>query len=180
MSFQTKLAILTLITVAIALAVLASGPRAMSVRVPVRSRPGPVALWLAVVAGALIVVGFVSHTILRHVIQIAPLVVALGLLLRGSSTGVSAAAPLFAFWLLIMGAIWLFLLGIARIFSGTFTRAEVILTIVIGVASMLGLAATRRHGSTASWVGRASVVIAFALMQFAALWVSVQPYFATR
>jgi hypothetical protein len=180
MSFQLKLVIVAVIAVVIALAVLRPKPKATSSRVPADSRLNPVAMWLAVVAGALIVVGFVSGTILRHVIQIAPLVVAGGLLLRGSSLGVSAAAPLFAFWFLIMGAIWLFLLGIARIFSGTFSPAEVTLTIIIGVASMLGLAAAWRQGVTASWGARAGIVIAFTLMQFAAMFISVLPFAASR
>ena len=44
-------------------------------------------------------------------VQIAPLVLALVLLFRRSVWGVVAAVPLFAFWLLIMGGIWLFLLA---------------------------------------------------------------------
>lgn len=180
MTFQLKIAIVTCLAIAIALAVLARKPGATPLRLPAASRSNPVALWLAVVAGALIVVGFVSGTILRHVIQIAPLVVALGLLLRGSGLGVSAAAPLFAVWLLIMGGIWLFLLGLARIFSGTFTPAEVTLTIIIGAGSMLGLAAAWRQRIAASWGARLGVVITFALMQFAALWISVLPFAATR
>jgi hypothetical protein len=182
MSFQLKLAIVAAITVVIALAVLRRKPNTTLSRGHASSRSSlnPVAMWLAVVAGGLIVVGFVSGTILRHVIQIAPFVVAGGLLLRGSSLGVSAAAPLFAFWLLIMAAIWLFLLGIARIFGGTFTPAEVTLTIIIGVGSMLGLASAWRQGITTSWAAGAGVVIVFALMQFAAMLISMMPFAANR
>jgi len=180
MTFQLRLAIITVLAIALA-AVIVRTPTApaMSSRVRVTSRlGGPIAMWLAVVAGALLVVGIVSNTMLRHLIQIAPLVGALGLLLRGSGLGVSAAAPLFAFWLLVMAAIWLFLLGIARIFTGTFTPAEVTLTIIIGVASALGVAAAWRRGATGPWPARVATVISFALMQFAAMWISVQPFVA--
>jgi hypothetical protein len=172
-TFQLKLAIVTLLAVGMAVTILTLRPVGASAREP--SGPGgPIALWLGIVAGALVVVGVVSHTLLRHLIQIAPLVAALGLLLSRSSLGVSAAAPLFSFWLLIMGAIWLFLLGIARIFTGTFTPAEVTLTIVIGVASALGLAAAWRQGPGGPTPARLSTVIAFAVLQFAAMWISVQ------
>lgn len=80
-------------------------------------RVGAVAMCVGIVASALIVVGFVSHTLSLHFIQIGPLVLALALLRFRSRAGVLAAAPLFAFWILVMGGIWLFLLGVARIFS---------------------------------------------------------------
>src|SRR3954466_5563526 len=145
MTFQQKLMIITAVAAILAVAVLSRKPVSTSspVRVTSESR-GLVAAWLAIIAAALIVVGIVSQTLLRHFVQIAPLVVALSLLPRRSAWFISAAAPLFAFWLLIMTAIWLFLLGVARIVTGTFTPAEVTLTVIIGVASFLGLGTAYR------------------------------------
>src|SRR6185503_17523256 len=137
-------------------------------------------LWLAVVAASLLVVGVVSHTLVRHGVQTAPLVVALGLLAWRPAWGVTAAAPLFGFWLLIMGAIWLFLLGVARLVSGTFTPVETTLTLIIGAACLLGLGATFRRGTTLAVVATVCTVAAFALLQFAAMWLSMQPYIARR
>ena len=57
---------------------------------------------------------------------------------RRPAWGVSAAATLLAFWFLVMGAIWLFLLGVARIFTGTFTTAEIALTVLIGIGASFG------------------------------------------
>jgi hypothetical protein len=135
---------------------------------------------LATVAGALIAVGLVSSTVLRHVIQIAPIVIALGIQLRRFEWGASAAAPLFAFWFLLMGAIWLFLLGVARLVSGRFTAAEVILTVVIGAASLIGFAAVSRRGAAIGLKPRLAIVAFFAAMLFAAVWVSLQPFAARR
>lgn len=181
MTFQQKLMIVTVLAMVIAVAALTRTPVATPSPVRATSRlGGAVAAWLAVVAGALIVVGIVSHTLLRHFIQIAPLIGALILLLRRPAFGVSAAVPLFAFWFLTMGAIWLFLLGVARIFTGTFTPAEVTLKIVIGVTSVLGLAAAHRRGTTAPVAARLGTIVGFALLQFAAMWVSVQPFVARR
>ena len=177
MTFLQKLFIISVLSAILALAVLT--PRPASTTSPARGPSalgGLVAVWLAVVAVALIVVGIVSQTLLRHLIQIAPLVVALGLLARRPAWGVSAAAPLFAFWLFIMGAIWLFLLGVARIVSGTFAPTEIALTIIIGVASLLGLRTAHRRGTTLTLQARLGTVTAFAVLQFAAVWLSVQPF----
>lgn len=139
-----------------------------------------VTLWLAVAAGSLLVVGVVSHTLLRHVVQIAPLLLALGLLAWRPEWGVAAAAPLFGFWLLIMTAIWLFLLGVARLVSGTFTPVEIALTLIIGAACLLGLRTTVRRGTTLAMAAAISTAAAFAVLQFGAMWLSMQPYLAGR
>ena len=71
-----------------------------------------------------------------------------------------AALPSFAFWLFLMIAIWLFLLGWARIVSETFTLTEIAMTIGVGAASTLGIVtglrmrtATRRAVATATVLG---------------------------
>ena len=71
---------------------------------------------------ALLVVGAVSHGLLRHVVQAAPLWIAVALGARRSSSSKWAALPCFLFWLLLMTAIWLFPLGWSRIISELFPR----------------------------------------------------------
>jgi hypothetical protein len=177
MAFQQRLMIITVLAAALALPVVA---RRASETAHIRSHfGGQMAIWLLVVASALVVVGVVSQTLVRHAIQIAPLAIALGLLAFRPAWAVSAAAPLFAFWFLIMGAIWLFLLGIARILTGTFSTAEVTLTVIIGVASALGLGAAYRRGITGSMVVHLGTIGVFAILQFVALWLSTQS-FVTR
>src|SRR5262245_44334496 len=174
MSFLFRLAVITILAVVMALPALAR-PRSSADRFD-----GRVTAALLIVAGSLIVVGLVSDTLLRHVIQIAPLVIALALLFGRSSIGVSAAVPLFAFWLLIMCAIWLFLLGIARIFSGRFTPIEIALTIVIGLSCAFGLVSTWRRGLPSSRFAGTITIVAFAFLQFAAMVLSVQPFASGR
>jgi hypothetical protein len=135
----------------------------------------PVSAWLAAIAGSLLIVGVVSGTLIRHVIQIAPLVLAL-LLVRRSPAAASAAAPLFAFWLLVMLGIWSFFLGIARIFPGTFTPLEIALTIIIGIASLTGLVTTARSRSTIPMPARLALIAGFAVLQCVAMWTSMQPF----
>jgi hypothetical protein len=179
MTFVQKLILISGAAAVIAAVVLRRGPVSAH-RSRSTSAFGDLALSLAAVTGSLLVVGVVSDTFLRHVVQIAPLVVALGLVLGRSESGVSAAAPLFAFWFLVMGAIWLFLLGLARIFTGRFTPVEVALTIVIGAASLLGLFAALKRGSTAGPVARLATIGVFALLQCAAMWLSTQPFITQR
>jgi hypothetical protein len=119
------------------------------------------------VAVSLLLVGVVSGTLLRHVLQILPLVVVLVALLRGAAWAPGAALALFLFWLALMVIIWLFLLGVTRVISGTFTPAEVALTVVIGVCCSGGSAAVlvpplgsgRLRGAVA-FLGAAAVQVA--------------------
>ena len=148
-----------------------------------RAKPGvgsSTATYLAIIAAALLLVGVVSRTPIRHLVQIAPLVLALVFSYRRSVWGVVAAVPLFAFWLLIMSGIWLFLLGIARVFPGTFSPIEITLTLVIGTASIAGLAAAYRQNVSTPVAARLVTVIVFAILQFGAMWLSVQPFVARR
>lgn len=97
------------------------------------------AMCLAGVCIALIVVGLVSNTLVRHLIQIAPVVMILTAVLTRRKWAVFAAFPLFIFWLLIMVFIWLYLLKIATITRGHFTVPEILLTIVIGICCVYGI-----------------------------------------
>jgi hypothetical protein len=181
MSFLTKLLIINGLAIAVALIVVARKPATGASSNGAKLRAiAPLATSVAVAAGALLVVGIVSHTLIRHLIQIVPLILSLILLIRRSAMGVAAAAPLLAFWFLIMGGIWLFLLGFARIFTGTFSPIEIALTVVIGSASLFGIAMAYRQRIKASFISRLSTVIGFAVLQLVAMWISIQPFVARR
>jgi len=173
MTTLQKLQITAALSVVASLTVLGRQPHAGSPIARFRAM-APASAWLGVVAASLLIVGVVSQTLLRHVVQITPLILALVLLGRWPG-GADAAAPLFAFWLLVMLGIWSFLLGIARIFPGTFTRPEIALTIVIAAASLAGLAATGGRGTTVSTAARFALVVGFGFLQYAAMWISAQP-----
>lgn len=136
-----------------------------------------VALTLACIAIALLLVGIQSATLIRHVIQIAPALVALAATVRKPEWGAWPALPIYLAWLFVMSSIWLYLLGIARVVTGTFTPVEVVLTIVIGASEVLGLAAAVRTPCTASAAGRAVLFAIFAALQVGAVWYSLAgPY----
>jgi hypothetical protein len=133
-----------------------------------------------VVIAALLVVGAVSHGIIRHVVQTSPLWIAIVLGIRHSGWTKWAALPCFVFWLLIMISIWLFLLGWARIISGTFSATEIAMTLIVGLASMAGtLRAARIRGGVSPWRATA-IVLLVAALQIAALRVSLLPQIAHR
>ena len=102
------------------------------------------AISLAVLMVALMCVGVVSHTIARHLVQVIPALIALILVARQSPLASSAAAPILTFWLGVTINIWLFVLGIARIFTGTFSTVEIVLTIIIAAATAAGILAIVR------------------------------------
>jgi hypothetical protein len=132
------------------------------------------AISLAILIVALLCVGVVSRTIVRHIIQAIPPVVALILVAAQSRLAPSAAAPICTFWLGVMINIWLFVLGIARIFSGTFSAVEIALTIVIALASGLGILSIVRWGTRLTPAPRLATAAAFGVAQFAAMVASFQ------
>ena len=134
---------------------------------------------LAAVIVALLLVGVVSHTPVRHTIQVAPAAAVLAVALARVAWARFAAVAVFVFWLFIMSLIWLWLLGIARVITGTFTGAEVTLTVVIGLASAAGLVAAARARDASRWPARLAAFLVFAALQVGAMWLSLRPAFAS-
>jgi hypothetical protein len=134
---------------------------------------------LSSVALALIIVGVVSGTLRSHLVQIAPLVLLLVLPQRGQALIPVAAAAVFSWWLVTMAGIWLFLLGLSRFLTGRFSATEIVLTLVIGAASVIGLSASGRAGGIPLSKRLPTIVLAAGL-QSLALWLSYQPIVAGR
>jgi len=132
---------------------------------------------LGVILG-LILVGLVSHTPLRHLIQVSPAVLALVLVSRQVTWARFAAMPIVIFWLLIMFGIWLFLLGLANVITGTYSPMEIGLTVVIGLSCLVGLVASCRPSGGAAWGSGLLAFLGFAALQVAAMWVSLRPAFS--
>src|SRR5262245_14120133 len=132
------------------------------------------------VALSLLLVGVVSGTFTRHVIQIIPVALALITVRRHSIWGTYAALPIFIFWLFILTIIWLFLLVIAIFVTGRFTVVEVILTIPIGLSGILGIVTVIRYRPKAQLVTGALIFVLFAALQIIAVWLSFKRQFANR
>src|SRR5262249_11750527 len=141
--------------------------------------PISMAISIGIVALALSVVGVVSSTLRIHLVQISPLVLLIALLPRARGLGSAAAAAVLSWWLVTMSGIWLFLLGLSRFLTGRFSPIEILLTLVIGVACLAGLIASRRAGSIPLTV-RVPIVIISAGLQSLALWLSYQPIITGR
>ncbi len=106
---------------------------------PILNCPAGVALFL-------LIVGIVSGTVLRHAIQIIPLVACMIAIRQNDQFILPAALGLLVFWLMIVVLIWLILLGIARVVSGHYTSAEVLLTIIMAFISLYGIFRFARQG----------------------------------
>jgi len=126
---------------------------------------------------ALLIVGVVSATVLRHLIQTLPLWIVVGLGLRDSPWTRWAAFPVFGFWVALMALVWSFLLGWSRLITGTFSPVEIAMTVVTATAAVVGLVAGLRDGR-ATGLGGASLVAAAALLLQLGLFVlSFRPEF---
>jgi hypothetical protein len=139
-----------------------------------------VRLCLGALILGLLLVGLVSGTLLRHLVQVLPAAIALGLVWRRVPWATYSALPVFLFWLLVMLLIWLSLLGVASIITGTFSAAERILTLAIGLSAIVGSAGVLRTAVDVGWAKRALVFLAFAVFQVAAMWASLQPVVSHR
>ena len=127
---------------------------------------------------ALYIVGAVSHGSLRHEVQTLPLWVPIVAGFNKREFARWCALPCFLFWLLCMALIWLFLLGWSHIISGHFSPVEIAMTMVIGAASVLGIAMSLRG---VRWsIGGAALFVAFAVFQIAAFRVSMLPGIANQ
>lgn len=129
---------------------------------------------------ALLLVGVVSHLLLRHVVQVIPAVLALIFAICGGRAARYAALPVFLCWLFLMTLIWLFLLGLTRVISGHFTTTETLLTIVIGAASLWGLVLVLVLRFRAPLLPAIIYFIAFAALQWIFLRLSFLPAIAQR
>jgi hypothetical protein len=134
---------------------------------------------LAIVV-ALQVVGVVSHTSLRHIVQTLPLWFPIVLGFRRQDIAKWVALPCLVFWLGIVTLIWLFLLGWARIVSGTFTPVEVAMTFVIGLACVFGLGTAVRWRTATHPLVATTLTMLFAFLQVLAFRVSMLPSIASR
>jgi hypothetical protein len=93
------------------------------------------------------------------------------------------AVPCFVIWLTLMTLmtfIWLFLLGWARIVSGHFSPTEIVLTLIVGAASVTGLGVSLRWPTNFTWLKGLATAALLAVLQLAALRISFIPYIANH
>jgi hypothetical protein len=145
------------------------------------SRAKPVVLRCLIgLAFALLLVGVVSGTVLRHVVQILPIAVVTGILARRPDWGAYAAIPIFLFLIFIVMLIRLFLLGFSRIANGHYTPIEVVATFLMAGFSVVGVIRSVPVGRPLRAVERVLVFIVFAALQCGAMWVSFLEPIASR
>jgi len=129
---------------------------------------------------ALLIVGAVSSGVIRHIVQTSPLWIAIVLGAQRSHWVKWAAFPCFVFWLMLMTAIWFFLLGWARIVSGTFSPTEIVMTVIVGLASLVGMVGAWRVKSSARVWPAVGTVLLVAALQVGTFRLSLLPAIAHR
>jgi hypothetical protein len=118
--------------------------------------------------------------VLRHVVQTLPFWFAIALGFRHSRATGWIALPLFLCWLGLMCLIWLYLLRVSHVINGHFSPLEIAMTIVVGVASLIGIAMFWRFKSALSAATALIIFVVFAAFQLACLHVSFLPSIAHR
>lgn len=123
---------------------------------------------------SLLIVGVVSHTPIRHIIQLTPLLIVV--LFSKKPWMKYAAIAVLLFWLFIMSFIWLFLLGLSDIGRGTYSLTETIMTITIGISCVVGIISFFQIKSTSKTLTNIGVLVIFLLLQIAMMWISFQGF----
>lgn len=131
---------------------------------------------------ALYIVGAVSATpgSLRHEVQTLPLWFPIVTGFQRKEWAKWSALPCMVFWLVIMSFIWSFLLGWASPVSGTFNSTEIAMTLVVGAASVAGIVVCLRWRTATRPIAAAGMFLLFAVLQVAAMAISLTPYIARR
>jgi hypothetical protein len=148
---------------------------------PESSVPVAIALCcLTMILALLLGVGVPSNLVLRHLVQTAPLWIGVALGFRRSSAASWATLPLFLFWLFLMAMIWAYLLGFTKVLSGTFSRTEIAMTVIVGTAAVIGIASFVRFKSYLSVLSAGAWFVVMGAIQFACFRVSFLPEIAHR
>ena len=138
--------------------------------------PGRIFAWCALVAiAALITVGAVSNGVVRHIIQTLPLWIIVVLGLRDSALTKWAVLPIFLIWLIVMALIWLFLLRILHIVSGSFSPVEIAMTFAVGAGCLWAIVRFFTGKRSVPPLMAAATLAGAAMLQVGAIAISLQP-----
>jgi cation transport ATPase len=135
---------------------------------------------LAIIVALVGGVGLATGLIIRHVVQTAPLWIGLALGIRGSRAVGWFTAPIFAFWMVLMTLIWLYLAGWSTLLSGHFSPFETAMTLAVGAACAIGLWFDARSFAGVPATTAAGLFVIAAAAQSLCLRLSMLPGIARR
>jgi hypothetical protein len=85
-----------------------------------------------------------------------------------------ALAPFLA-WFVLMVLIWSYLLGISHLISGHFSPIEILMTIIVGLAALVGIGSFFRFRSSLSPLTAGLIFVLMTVFQVVCLRVSFLP-----
>ncbi len=85
------------------------------------------------------------------------------------------ALACFVFWLLLMTATWLSLLGWVQIVSGSFSPIEIAMTVIVGLASLIGIVNALGMKSGVHPWSAAAIILLIAVLQLVVFPLSFLP-----
>ena len=124
---------------------------------------------------SLYIVGIESHGIIRHIVQTAPLWIGVWLGWKDSQLTKWALLPCLVLWLVLMVNIWFLLLGLPHFLSGDFTPIEIVLTVIIGIACIIGITRGISERTSVPASRAAAVTAAVLIIQLLCLRISFLP-----
>jgi len=135
---------------------------------------------LAIIVALVGGVGLATGLVIRHLVQTAPVWIGVTLGMRGSRAVGWFTSPVFAFWLMLMTVIWLYLAGWSTLISGHFSPFEIAMTLVVGAACAIGLWLDARSLAGVRATTAAGLIVIAAAAQAFCFWLSMLPGIAQR
>lgn len=134
------------------------------------------ALPLWVLTGALLMVAFISDTLVRHLVQIIPVISVMVLARYRPRLGAAGAIPIFVFWLGISVLMALSLLRGPSVSAGGYFLMQALCTLALAIAGWMGVRRSWSTASSLSLPARGALILTFAVVQQLAVLTSSQSF----
>ena len=135
---------------------------------------------LGIILALVLGVGLATNLVLRHLVQTAPFWICVVLGFRHSRATYWAGLPLFLFWLILMALIWTYLLGISHVVTGHFSPIEIVMTLIVGASSVIGMGSLVRSQLSFPPARAAVLFVIMAIFQLVCFRLSLLPSIAHR
>ena len=134
-------------------------------------------VWLLCIVVLVVLEGYVANSAPRQFVQLLPVVLTIGLVLRFPPIAAYMAMGVFVFWVLNMDFIWSSFLGLTYFPEQTFTTIEFMSMVLIAPIGVLGFTSCIRIAGSMSLHNRVALVLVGLGVQYVFMMLSFLPIF---
>ena len=125
------------------------------------------------IALSLVLAGLITGTLVRHLVQVLPILLALRLLSRSPGyLGAYATVSISGFWFVLVLLLWLYIAGVDGVPTGQYPRIVLVLSLIVGLFAWVGFTRGRRLGRPLEGRQRVATLAVFGVLQIVAVTLS--------